>query len=270
MLLGSKMSFVKALRQENDGLGAIAVPANRYWGAQTQRSLAHFAIGGEHMPIEVIRALAIVKKAAARVNSELGRLDRGLAAAIDTAASEILDGRLDDHFPLVVWQTGSGTQSNMNVNEVIANRAIEILGGTLGSKTPVHPNDHVNLSQSSNDVFPTAMSVAAVSGIEMHLLPSLAALADALEEKARTWRSSGIRSVTSRRRCPTSASSRSAARRSAPGSTRRKVSASAWRRRSPASPDTFSFRRRTNSRRWPPTTPPWRHPGRSARRLARS
>jgi len=155
------MTSVKALRQESDSLGTIEVPANRYWGAQTQRALEHFAIGEEQMPVEVIRAIAIIKKAAARVNADFGRLDRGLAAAIDTAASEVIDGRLDEHFPLVVWQTGSGTQSNMNVNEVVANRAIEILGGTLGSKTLVHPNDHVNLSQSSNDVFPTALAIAA-------------------------------------------------------------------------------------------------------------
>jgi fumarate hydratase class II len=183
----SKMTSVRGVRRESDSLGTVEVAADRYWGAQTQRALAHFAIGEERMPAEIIRALAVIKRAAARVNADLGRLDRGLAAAIDTAAGEAFEGRLDDHFPLGVWQTGSGTQTNMNVNEVIANRAIEILGGTLGSKSPVHPNDHVNLSQSSNDVFPSAMSVAAVSGIESGLLPSLGALADALEAKAREW-----------------------------------------------------------------------------------
>jgi fumarate hydratase, class II len=177
-------------RTETDSIGAIEVPADRYWGAQTQRSLHHFSIGdpdADRMPIEVIRALALLKKAAATVNATDGRLDRRLADLIVTAADEILDGKLDDHFPLFVWQTGSGTQTNMNVNEVIANRAIELAGGELGSKTPVHPNDHVNLSQSSNDTFPTAMHVAAVQELTGRLLPSVRALRDALDAKAEAF-----------------------------------------------------------------------------------
>ena len=172
---------------ETDSLGSIEVSTNRYWGAQTQRSIEHFAIGTERMPTEVIRALAVVKKAAAFVNSDFGLLDRVLADAIMEAASEVIDGSLDDHFPLVVWQTGSGTQSNMNVNEVVSNRAIEILGGALGSKVPVHPNDHVNLSQSSNDAFPTAMSIAAVSEMKTRLFPAMTSLAEALETRATAW-----------------------------------------------------------------------------------
>jgi fumarate hydratase class II len=174
-------------RIESDSLGTIEVPADRYWGAQTQRSFQNFDIGSEKMPIEVIRAMAIVKKAAALVNVELAGLDKKLAEAIAAAASEIIDGKLDDHFPLVVWQTGSGTQTNMNVNEVISNRAIEMLGGERGSKKPVHPNDHVNMSQSSNDTFPTAMSIAAVVAVEERLLPEMRRLAGALAAKANAW-----------------------------------------------------------------------------------
>ncbi|MBI1986713.1 MAG: class II fumarate hydratase, partial [Rhodospirillales bacterium] len=147
-------------RIETDSLGKIKVPADRYWGAQTQRSLENFRIGDERMPRPLIRAFGVQKKAAALVNMRLGLLDKRIGKAIAAAAQEVIDGRLDDHFPLVVWQTGSGTQTNMNLNEVIANRAIETLGGRMGSKTPVHPNDHVNLSQSSNDSFPTAMHIA--------------------------------------------------------------------------------------------------------------
>jgi fumarate hydratase class II len=181
------MGPVMQRRVESDSLGTIAVPADRYWGAQTQRSLEHFEIGSERMPLEIVRGIAVVKKAAAHVNAELGCLDGMLADAIAHAANEILDGKLDDHFPLVVYQTGSGTQSNMNVNEVIANRAIEMLGGTLGSKSPVHPNDHVNMSQSSNDVFPTAISIAATIAVRTRLLPALTALTGALETKANDW-----------------------------------------------------------------------------------
>jgi fumarate hydratase class II len=182
-----KMSFVPTLRVETDSIGSIEVPADRYWGAQTQRSLEHFAIGEERMPVELTRSIAIVKQAAAIVNAELGLLDREIAVAISAAASEVIDGKLDDHFPLVVWQTGSGTQSHMNVNEVIANRAIEILGGTVGAKAPVHPNDHVNMAQSSNDVFPTALAIAATTALRTRLLPALTALAEALEAKANAW-----------------------------------------------------------------------------------
>jgi fumarate hydratase class II len=185
--LGRKMASMPTHRVESDSLGTIEVPADRYWGAQTQRSLEHFAIGEERMPVEVVRALAVVKQAAAHVNADSGRLDRRLADAIATAASEVIDGKLDEHFPLVVWQTGSGTQSNMNVNEVIANRAIEILGGALGSKVPVHPNDHVNMSQSSNDAFPTAMSIAAMHALHARLLPALSALAETLNARVQAW-----------------------------------------------------------------------------------
>jgi len=174
-------------RTESDSIGTIQVASDRYWGAQTQRSFQNFDIGTEKMPIEVIRAMAVIKKAAARVNALLVGLDRKLAEAISAAATEIIDGKLDDHFPLVVWQTGSGTQTNMNVNEVISNRAIEMLGGELGSKKPVHPNDHVNMSQSSNDTFPTAMSIAAVVAIEERLLPELRRLSGALATKANAW-----------------------------------------------------------------------------------
>ena len=174
-------------RGESDTLGVVQVPSDRYWGAQTQRSLENFKIGGERMPVEVVRAMAVVKKAAALANVELARLDKKVADAIAAAATEVIEGKLDDHFPLVVWQTGSGTQTNMNVNEVISNRAIELLGGEVGSKKPVHPNDHVNMSQSSNDTFPTAMSIAAVVTIEERLLPPMRELASALEAKARAW-----------------------------------------------------------------------------------
>ena len=243
-------------RGESDTLGVVQVPADRYWGAQTQRSLENFKIGGERMPVEVIRAMAVVKKAAALVNAELAGLDRKLADAIAAAATEVIDGKLDDHFPLVVWQTGSGTQTNMNVNEVISNRAIEMLGGAIGSKKPVHPNDHVNMSQSSNDTFPTAMSIAAVVAIEERLLPPMRRLAGALAAKAAAWRDiikigrthlmdatpltlgqeaggwaaqlAQRGGATSRPPCLTCASWPSAAPRSAPGSTRRPASPSAW------------------------------------------
>jgi fumarate hydratase class II len=171
-------------RTESDAMGPVEVPADRYWGAQTQRSIEHFAIAGERMPIEVIRALGVVKKACALANEQLGALDPDAAALIVRAADEVIAGRLDDHFPLVVWQTGSGTQTNMNVNEVIANRAIELAGGVLGSKTPIHPNDHVNRSQSSNDVFPAAMHVSAAGAIVGRLVPAVRALRDALDAKA--------------------------------------------------------------------------------------
>ena len=174
-------------RTERDSFGPIEVPADRLWGAQTQRSLENFHIGGERMPVPLVRALGVVKRAAAVTNRKLGVLDARLADAIVEAADEVIAGRLDDHFPLVVWQTGSGTQSNMNANEVIANRAIQLLGGTLGSKDPVHPNDHVNMSQSSNDTIPTAIHVAAAVAITVDLLPALARMAADLEGKAAAW-----------------------------------------------------------------------------------
>ena len=172
-------------RTESDSMGPIEVPADRYWGAQTQRSLHHFAIGEERVPLAVVHALALIKKAAARTNRQLGTLDERVASLIEQAADEILAGRLDDHFPLSVWQTGSGTQSNMNVNEVIANRANELAGEPLGVKTPVHPNDHVNKSQSSNDTFPSAMHVAAVQETGDRLVPAVRALRDALDAQAK-------------------------------------------------------------------------------------
>ena len=174
-------------RKETDSMGEIEVPAEHYWGAQTQRSLIHFAIGDDHMPKQVYHAYGYVKKAAALVNAAAGRLEKWRADAISTVADEVIAGKLDSEFPLYVWQTGSGTQSNMNVNEVISNRSIELLGGTLGSKTPVHPNDHVNMAQSSNDTFPTAMHIASALEIKKYLLPRVEALASAIEDKAKQW-----------------------------------------------------------------------------------
>ncbi|ACI99261.1 class II fumarate hydratase [Rhodospirillum centenum] len=175
------------VRIETDSFGPVEVPADRYWGAQTQRSLQNFRIGGERMPAPLVRALGIVKKAAAQTNMALGVLDAKIGAAIVDAAEEVIDGTLIDHFPLVVWQTGSGTQTNMNANEVISNRAIELLGGEMGSKKPVHPNDHVNMGQSSNDTFPTAMHVAAAEQVHHELIPALEQLHAALDAKAREF-----------------------------------------------------------------------------------
>lgn len=174
-------------RKESDSFGALDIPGDKYYGAQTARSLINFPIGGETMPLPLVHALGIIKQAAARVNKDQGKLAPDLAAAIDQAAGEVATGKFDDNFPLVVWQTGSGTQSNMNANEVIANRAIEILGGKIGSKTPVHPNDHCNMSQSSNDTFPTAMHISAAREIQMSLLPALAHLKAALSAKSEEW-----------------------------------------------------------------------------------
>ncbi|MEJ5297832.1 MAG: class II fumarate hydratase [Armatimonadota bacterium] len=174
-------------RIESDSMGTIEVPADRYWGAQTQRSLRHFAIGEDRMPRELIRAFGILKQAAAEVNRDLGKLDADRAGWIIQAAQEVIDGALDDHFPLRVWQTGSGTQTNKNANEVIANRAIELAGGEIGSKKPVHPNDHVNMSQSSNDTFPTAMHVAAAERVVNALIPAVRTVRDALDAKSREF-----------------------------------------------------------------------------------
>ena len=174
-------------RRETDTMGEIEVSADRYWGAQTQRSLVHFSIGDVRMPKRLYHAYGYVKKAAAVVNAGAGRLPQWKADAIVRAADEAIGGKLDDHFPLYVWQTGSGTQSNMNVNEVLSNRAIQLLGGEIGSKVPVHPNDDVNMGQSSNDTFPTAMHIAVVMELEEHLLPHAEALADAIEAKAKEW-----------------------------------------------------------------------------------
>jgi len=174
-------------RTETDTFGPIEVASDRYWGAQAQRSLGNFKIGWEKQPLPVVRALGIVKRAAAEVNRDLGRLDPKLTEAIVAAAQEVIDHKLDDHFPLAVWQTGSGTQSNMNANEVISNRAIELLGGEKGSKKPVHPNDHVNMSQSSNDTYPTAMHVAAAEEIVRRLVPALKHLHAALKAKSEQW-----------------------------------------------------------------------------------
>lgn len=174
-------------RTETDSFGALDVPADKYYGAQTARSLMNFPIGTETMPAPIVRALGIIKQAAARCNKHQGSLDPRLAEVIEQAAGEVIDGQFDSHFPLVVWQTGSGTQSNMNANEVISNRAIEILGGEMGSKTPVHPNDHVNMSQSSNDTFPTAMHIAAATEIFASLLPSLEHLRNALRGREKAF-----------------------------------------------------------------------------------
>jgi fumarate hydratase class II len=175
-------------RQETDSMGVVDVPADRYWGAQTERSLLHFSIGDDRMPKRVYHAYGYVKKAAALVNAAAGRLPGWKAQAIIQAADETIAGKLDENFPLYVWQTGSGTQSNMNLNEVISNRAIQLLGGTIGSKMPVHPNDDVNMAQSSNDTFPTAMHIAAVIELEQHLLPSVTRLVGVIEAKAGLWK----------------------------------------------------------------------------------
>ncbi|KAB2920334.1 MAG: class II fumarate hydratase [Hyphomicrobiaceae bacterium] len=183
----TRMASSSKMRTETDTFGAIEVPSDKYWGAQAQRSLGNFKIGWEKQPKAIVRALGIVKRAAAEANMALGKLDEKLGAAIVAAAQEVIDGKLDDHFPLVVWQTGSGTQSNMNANEVISNRAIELLGGVMGSKKPVHPNDHVNMSQSSNDTYPTAMHVAAAEQVHHLLLPALHKLHEALVAKQRKF-----------------------------------------------------------------------------------
>ena len=181
--------MTKKTRTETDTFGPIEVDASRYWGAQAERSLGNFKIGWEKQPAPIIRALGIVKRAAAETNMAMDRLDPKLGEAIVKAAQEVIEGKLDAHFPLVVWQTGSGTQSNMNANEVISNRAIEMLGGEMGSKKPVHPNDHVNMSQSSNDTFPTAMHIACAEEIRHRLIPALHKLGNALNDKANAWKS---------------------------------------------------------------------------------
>ncbi|MEH6693957.1 MAG: class II fumarate hydratase [Hyphomonas sp.] len=174
-------------RTETDTMGPVEVASDRYWGAQAERSLGNFKIGWEKQPEPIVRALGIVKKAAAQANMDLGKMDPELGKVIVQVADEVIDGKLNDHFPLVVWQTGSGTQSNMNANEVISNRAIEILGGEMGSKKPVHPNDHVNMSQSSNDTFPTAMHIACAEEVTHRLVPALKHLHAALDAKAKAW-----------------------------------------------------------------------------------
>ena len=185
-----EISESKSTRSETDSFGPIDVPADRYWGAQTERSRQNFKIGQDRMPMAIVHALGIVKLASAETNRELGLLDARRTGAITRAAREVIEGKLDDHFPLVVWQTGSGTQTNMNVNEVIANRANEILGGKLGAKEPVHPNDHVNMSQSSNDAFPTAMHIAAAERILTDLIPALTELHRELRKKEKGSRRS--------------------------------------------------------------------------------
>ena len=175
-------------RTETDSFGPLEVPSEKYWGAQTQRSLMNFPIGWETQPIAIVRALGVIKKACAQANLELGKLPEDVANAMIDAAGEVVEGKLDDHFPLVVWQTGSGTQSNMNSNEVISNRAIEMLGGELGTKTPVHPNDHCNMGQSSNDTFPTAMHIGVAMTAHDVLLPGLEKLHAALDAKANNFK----------------------------------------------------------------------------------
>ncbi len=177
-----------ATRTETDSFGPLDVPSEKYWGAQTQRSIMNFPIGWERQPIAIVRALGVIKRACAEANKASGKLDATRADAIIQAAQEVIDGKFDDNFPLVVWQTGSGTQSNMNSNEVIANRAIEILGGEIGSKDPVHPNDHCNMGQSSNDTFPTAMHVATAMSVRDVLLPGLEKLAAGLESKSHEFK----------------------------------------------------------------------------------
>src|ERR1700693_1083652 len=187
MAEATKPAQTAATRTESDSMGKMKVPANRYYGAQTARSLVYFAIGKDTMPAELIRAFGILKKAAALVNQDLGKLPADKARLIAEAADEVIAGKLNEHFPLRIWQTGSGTQTNMNVNEVISNRAIEIAGGEMGSKKPVHPNDDVNMSQSSNDTFPAAMHIAAAAETGRRLLPAVKKLRDALDVKAREF-----------------------------------------------------------------------------------
>ncbi|MFY0309395.1 class II fumarate hydratase [Leisingera sp. D0M16] len=175
-------------RTETDSFGPLEVPADKYWGAQTQRSIMNFPIGWEKQPVAIVRALGVIKQACAMANKDSGKLDAKIADAVIQAASEVVAGKFDDNFPLVVWQTGSGTQSNMNSNEVIANRAIEILGGTIGSKDPVHPNDHCNMGQSSNDTFPTAMHIATAMSVRDVLVPGLTKLAEGLEKKSEEFK----------------------------------------------------------------------------------
>ncbi len=182
------MTSSQETRTETDSFGPLEVPSEKYWGAQTQRSLKNFKIGIETMPPSLVRGLGVIKRAAAEANMSLGNLEKEIGDAIVKAATEVMEGKFDDNFPLVVWQTGSGTQSNMNSNEVIANRAIEILGGEIGSKSPVHPNDHVNRSQSSNDTFPTAMHISAVEEIHHRLLPALSHLHETVSKKADEWK----------------------------------------------------------------------------------
>src|SRR5436190_23381478 len=178
----SREAKTAATRTETDSFGPIEVPADKYWGAQAERSLENFRIGWEKQPKPIVRALGVIKRAAAEANIDLGKLDPALGKAIVAAANEVMEGKLDAHFPLAVWQTGSGTQSNMNANEVISNRAIEIMGGEKGSKKPVHPNDHVNMSQSSNDTYPTAMHIAAAEEIVHRLITALQMLRNALSD----------------------------------------------------------------------------------------
>ena len=184
MTNAQKITPAASIRVETDSFGEIEVPSNHYWGAQTQRSLGNFKIGGEKMPVPLIRALGIIKRAAAQANASLGALDKNLSQSIIQAADEVIDGNMNDEFPLVVWQTGSGTQTNMNANEVISNRAIELAGGAMGSKKPVHPNDHVNMGQSSNDTFPTAMHISAAEQVFHELIPALEYLHAALHQKS--------------------------------------------------------------------------------------
>ncbi|GAB2806574.1 hypothetical protein GCM10027073_44070 [Streptomyces chlorus] len=277
---------VTGTRRETESMGAIDVPADRYWGAQTQRSLIHFSIGDDRMPKAVYHSYGYVKKAAALVNGRAGRLPVWKADMVQRVADEVIAGKLDDHFPLYVWQTGAGTQSNMNTNEVISNRAVHLVGGELGSKSPIHPNDHVNMGQSSNDTFPPAMHIAAVKEIHEHLLPSVRALQQAIETKARQWRdmvkigrthledvvpltvgqewsgyapSSNRRSTGSPGPPRACTSSPWAAPRSGPGSTPRPDSASRSPQRSPRRPTTRPPPRRTSSQpraAWTPWSAP--------------
>jgi hypothetical protein len=265
----NKGATVTDHRTETDTMGAIDVPADRYWGAQTQRSIGNFPIGVARFRWQrpVIRALGILKKAAAQANAELGELPADIAALIVAAADEVIDGKLDAHFPLVVFQTGSGTQSNMNANEVISNRAIELAGGVMGSKQPVHPNDHVNRGQSSNDTFPTAMHIAVVEELERALFPPSRACATRWPRRPKNTATS---SRPAARTCRTPRRSRSA-RRSAPGS-RSSTSAAgrAWRAARPVRSRHRRHRGRHRAQRAPAVRRPRRKPHRDAHRPARS
>ena len=277
-------------RTETDSFGPIEVPADRYWGAQTERSRQNFRIGHDRMPIGIVRALGIVKLAAAETNRELGLLDQRRARAIVRAAREVIDGKHDDHFPLVVWQTGSGTQTNMNLNEVIANRANELLGGKLGAKKPVHPNDHVNMSQSSNDSFPTAMHIAAAMRIVDDLIPALSELHRALRKKQKAFAgivkigrthtqdatpltlgqefsgyAAQVESGIARLNVAVRDLYPLAARPSVPGSIRSRDLPGCLPNTPPGLPNCPSPAPPTSSRRWPPTTPTYSYTAPSIR-----
>jgi fumarate hydratase class II len=246
----------QSTRSETDSFGPIDVPADRYWGAQTERSRQNFRIGVDRMPIALVHALGIVKLASAQTNRDLGLLDARRATAITRAAREVIEGKLDDHFPLVVWQTGSGTQTNMNLNEVIGNRANQMLGGELGAKKPVHPNDHVNMSQSSNDSFPTAMHIAAAGGIIADLIPALAELHRELRRKEKAFaKIVKIGRTHTQDATPLTLGQEFSGYAAQVESGIARLSRRCLQGTLPKLPSCRSPAPRTNSRRWPPTTP---------------